>query len=93
MISIDKYCFGTLAICAIRYCQGRMTYMPSEVQRIIRPYLKELSDRDIAVMIDDCDFQRQTNNYGDEHIDKPQWLGWEQELIQEKERRKNESQT
>lgn len=82
--------FGTLCICAIRYCQGRQTYMPSLVQSIIKPHLKELSDRDIAVMIQDCDFQRKFNLYGSDTIDKPGWLEWERLLKEEQERRKNE---
>lgn len=82
--------FGTLAICAIRYCHGRQTYMPSLVQGIIRPHLRELSDKDLSVMIDDCDFQERMHLYGDERIDKPGWLTWKDELIAEKERRKDE---
>ena len=79
--------FGTLCICAIRYCHGRMTYMPDLVRDIIRPHLNELSDNDLQVMIEDCDYQRRANLYGDPSIDKPDWLQWEQELKQEKERR------
>ena len=67
--------FGTLAICAIRYCHGRQTYMPGLVQDIIRPHLKELND----------------NLYGDERIDKPGWLKWKADLIAEKERRTDEA--
>ena len=83
----DPEDFGTLCICAIRYCQGRRTYMPSLVRDIIRPHLKELSDKDLAVMIDDCTNQRELDLYGDEDIDKPGWIEWEQELLKERERR------
>ena len=55
-INISQEDFGTLCICAIRYCQGRQTYMPSLVQGIVREHLSELSDRDIQVMLDDCEF-------------------------------------
>ena len=79
--------FGTLAICAIRYCHGRQTYMPGLVRDIIRPHLKELNDNDLNVMIEDCDFQQQMHLYGDERIDKPGWLKWKADLIAEKERR------
>lgn len=78
---------GTLCICAIRYCQGRRTYMPDLVRSIVRPLLRELSDRDIYVMIDDCDFQDRCNLYGDELIDKPGWIEWKKELLNEKKRR------
>lgn len=86
-INISQEDFGTLCICAIRYCQGRETYMPSLVQGICKAHLKELSDRDLAVMIDDCRFQRKMNLYGNEHIDKPDWIKWEETLLKEKERR------
>ena len=88
-IEIDD--FETLAICAIRYCQGRQTYMPDLVLGIIRPCLSELSDNCLGVMLADCDFQETANLYGDERIDKPGWIKWKEELIAEKERRlKNE---
>ena len=85
-LPIEK--FGTLSICAVRYCQGRQSYMPDRVRDIIRPHLKELTDKDLEVMIEDCDFQRKMCLYGDERIDKPGWLQWEQELLAERERRK-----
>lgn len=82
--------FGTLAICAIRYCHGRQTYMPDLVRGIVRPHLKELSDKDLNVMIDDCGFQERMHLYGDERIDKPGWLKWKAELIAERKRRTDE---
>lgn len=80
---------GTLAMCAIRYCQGRQSYMPSMVQRILLPHLRELSNRDLAVMIADCEFQKSKNLYGDENIDKPDWIRWEKALLTEKDRRRD----
>ena len=82
--------FGTLAICAIRYCHGRQTYMPDLVRDIVRPHLTELSGRDLNVMLEDCDFQERMHMYGDERIDKPGWLKWKEELTAEKERRTDE---
>jgi len=86
-IEISQEDFGTLCICAIRYCQGRQTYMPSLVQSIVRQHFDEFSDRDLAVMIDDCRFQKNMNLYGDEMIDKPGWLKWKEDLLEERERR------
>ena len=88
-INLSPDDFGALAICAIRYCHGRMTYMPDMVRDIIRPYLGRISDKDLNIMLEDCDFQRQTEMYGDERIDKPAWLKWHDELKAEKERRSN----
>ena len=79
--------FGTLAICAIRYCHGRQTYMPELVRDIIAPHLPEVSDKDLTVMIEDCDFQERFKLYGDERIDKPGWIRWKELLIAEKGRR------
>ena len=81
-IEISQEDFGTLCICAIRYCHGRQTYMPSLVRSIVRPHLSEFSDKDLAVMIDDCGFQGRMNLYGDERIDKPGWLKWYEELLE-----------
>lgn len=78
---------GTLCICAIRYCHGRMSYMPDLVRRIVRENLSQISDKDLHVMIQDCGFQRQTEQYGDPLIDKPGWIKWEEELKSELKRR------
>ena len=89
--NITKEDFGTLAICAIRYCHGRQTYMPSLVRNIISPHLPDLDDKDLMVMIEDCEFQERMKLYGDVRIDKPGWERWKELLIAEKKRRaKNE---
>ena len=88
-LNMNQEDFGTLCICAIRYCQGRQTYMPKLVQGIVRQHLKEISDKDLHVMIDDCRYQNDMNLYGDERIDKPNWLKWKQDLLAEQERRNN----
>jgi len=91
-MTLSQEDFGTLCICAIRYCHGRQTYMPDLVRGIIRPHLKELEDRDLKVMLDDCDYQADMKLYGDERIDKPRWLKWAEELKAEKERRADEQE-
>lgn len=88
-LDFDADDLGTLCICAIRYCMGRKTYMPSLVHGIVMPLLPFLSDRDISVMIDDCDFQKKFSLYGDDIIDKPGWLYWETTLKNEQQRRIN----
>lgn len=87
-MKIDSEDFGTLAICSIRYCQGRETYMPELVRGIIRPHLSELSNKDLQVMINDCEFQSKCGSYGDERIDKPGWIKWRDTLLNEQARRK-----
>ena len=49
-IKLTQNNFGTLAICAIRYCQGRQSYMPDLVRGVIKPYLKDISDKDLSIM-------------------------------------------
>lgn len=85
--NITQKDFGTLAICAIRYCHGRQTYMPDLVRGIVAPHLPEVSDNDLTVMIEDCEFQERMHLYGDERIDKPGWIRWKELLIAEKDRR------
>lgn len=87
---ISQEDFGTLCICAIRYCQGRKTYMPSLVQDICRSHLQDISDKDLYIMIEDCKFQKDMNLYGDERIDKPDWIRWHADLTKEWKRRKGE---
>lgn len=89
-IDIERDDFGTLCICALRYCHGRQTYMPLLVQEIVRKYLEEFTDKDICVMVDDCEFLRRNNLYGDEKIDKPNWLTWEKSVKAERDRRAGE---
>ena len=87
MVKIDEDGFGTLAVCALRYTFGRQTYMPDLVRGIIRTHLTEITNEDLAVMIEDCHYQERMNLYGDERIDKPGWIKWEEELRAELYRR------
>jgi hypothetical protein len=64
--------------------------MPGIVRSIVKPRLKELSDKDLGVMLEDCDYQERMNLYGDERIDKPGWLKWKEALLAEKRRREGE---
>ena len=86
-IDIPQEDFGILCICAIRYCHGRMTYMPGLIQGIVKQHIKEISDNDLNIMLEDCDFQKRMRLYGDETIDKPGWLKWREKLLKEKEER------
>lgn len=89
-LEISQENLGTLLLCAIRYCQGRMSYMPSKVQGIGTMYLGKVSDDDLTVMIEDCEFQETMDLYGDKKIDKPGWIKWKKDLLNEHRRRKDE---
>ena len=75
--------FGTLCICAIRYCQGRKTYMPVLVQGIIKSNIDNITTSTLKVLIQDCNYQKDMNLYGDDEIDKPHWISWKEFLIAE----------
>ena len=85
MISINKDDLGTLAICSLRYCQGRLTYMPELVIGICTEHIRELSDKDLRVIYEDCLRREAYDIYG---IDKPGWLRWQSAVEKEIERRK-----
>ena len=90
-IKLNPEDLATLAICAIRYCHGRQTYMPSLVREIIRPHFTELSDMDLSVMLHDCENMKNFD-YGSPTTYRQNWERWHEELKKEKERRKNENQ-
>lgn len=75
-----------LCICALRYCQGRRTYMPSAVIAICKRFLPEFLKRDLRVMANDCEEQRRTGKYGDD-MDKEDWIRWREALLEEIARR------
>ena len=87
MIKLDEEKFGDLAICALRYCQWRQTYMVSTVIEIVTAFLEKVTDKDLRVMIEDSEGQRRNNRYGDSVINKPYWLKFEQALLNERKRR------
>lgn len=87
MLNISQEDIGMLCICAIRYCHGRQTYMPLLVQRIVLGLLPKLSNKDLGILLEDCEFQKKTEMYGDPVIDKPDWLRYRKALEEEKERR------
>ena len=72
MIDISQEDFGTLCICALRYCQGRHTYMPSLVQEIVSNHFKDLSNQDLNVIADDKNYQAMFDIWGDS-CDKQNW--------------------
>lgn len=82
--------FGTICVCAVRYCFGRQTYMPSLVQDFARRNFKYLKDNQLKVMVDDINFAERINQLGDERIDKPGWLKFREKINSELKSRKAE---
>ena len=86
MIKLNEEEFGTLAICALRYCHGRQTYMPKRVQDIVETHLSELSDNDLRVIEEDLNDMRDYD-VGDPDIDLPNWQWFQYEVEKERKRR------
>ena len=76
--------FGTVLNCAVRYCIGRMTYMPSLVTDFIRPLLPHLSDKTLWCFERDIEDQ---SNYGMK-MDKELWMRFLSDVKTEIQRRK-----
>lgn len=72
--------FGMLATFALRYSMGRQTYAPDFVINVVRSHLDELTYKDLYVMLQDCEAQKRSDNYGSVSIDKPSWLKWHKEV-------------
>ena len=89
-ITLSAEDFGTLCICALRYCMGRETYMPDLVRSIVRQHLTEMNGKDVLVMEGDCDVQERMELWGSDSIDKPGWLKWHEEISAELKRRDDE---
>ena len=88
-IDINQEDFGTLCVCALRYCHGRRTYMPSLVQSIVMAHFDDLSDRDLKVIAEDEQYQSDMNLFGD-MCDKVDWKNFYQILREAQAEREGE---
>lgn len=80
--------FGAVLNCAVRYCLGRRTYMPSLVTEYIRPLIPFINNKTLIVFQEDIDRQRsEPAGYGDPHIDEPVWASFRNDVQQELTRR------
>lgn len=80
-----KEAFGFVLNCAVRYACGRQTYAPSIVMGYIESVLPEITDKELLLMEK---YIRERDYYGDEKIDKPDWLDFLDTLQAEIGRRK-----
>ncbi len=78
--------FGTVCICAVRYCIGRQTYMPGLVMDFIRPLLPKLDSKTLFAMEQDI---AKADDFGNADIDAPMWAAFLTEIENERKRRKN----
>lgn len=96
--------FETILLCAERYACSHESYMPSLVINYITPLLPNLSDRALSVLdedmrvVDEIDrryksleitFENCHGIWGNDHIDKPEWMRFWRAVKAEIGRRKN----
>lgn len=81
----DDFC--TVLICAVRYCIGRQTYMPSLVIGFITPLLPNIEEWALRVMRSDI---AMADYLGDKAIDEPLWLTFWQNIEKEIKRREHD---
>ena len=86
-ITITIQEFQQIIIYAERYAIGRMTYVPSEVNQIIRKYLPRISSNTLGVLIQDIEFKADRDMLGMD-FDKKMWLALLDTLRNEREERK-----
>ena len=87
---------GAVLNCAVRYCLGRLSYMPGLVMGEIRPMLPDCSDKtlwcfekDIAQFLKDCENMGSKSFFGgDPYI--LEWKKFREDVVKEIERRKTE---
>ena len=86
-ITITDDEFQQFIIYAERYAIGRMTYVPSEVNQIIRKYLPRISSNTLGVLIQDIELEADRDMLGMD-FDKKMWLALLDTLRNEREERK-----
>ena len=84
--------FGAVCNCAVRYCLGRRSYMPSLVCGYITPLLPELTDTTLGCFERDIAERKLTGFFGDS-CDYETWDEFYKAVCKEIERRKHENQT
>lgn len=90
-ITITIQEFQQFIIYAERYAIGRMTYVPSEVNQIIRKYLPRISSNTLGVLIQDIELEADRDMLGMD-FDKKMWLELLETLKNERDRRKSENE-
>lgn len=85
--SVDR--FGAVCNCAVRYCLGRRSYMPSLVCGYLTPLLSELDDNTLACFKRDID-ERKKDGFGfGDACDYETWEQFYKAVRKEIERREN----
>lgn len=62
-VKLNTWDFSTLAICAVRYCLGRQSYMPALVCRIMKKHMDEIDPSSLIVLQRDVREYLTTDSY------------------------------
>lgn len=62
-VKLNTWDFSTLAICAVRYCLGRQSYMPVLVCRIMKKHMDEIDPSSLIVLQRDVREYLTTDSY------------------------------
>lgn len=90
LIAPDNDDFGAVCNCAVRYCLGRRSYMPSLVCGYIAPLLPELTDKTLDCFEHDIAERKQKGfDFGDS-CDCETWDMFYKAVCKEIERRKGD---
>ena len=87
MVNLTNDDFGAICNCAVRYCLGRRSYMPSLVCGYITPLLPELTDTTLGCFERDIAERKLTGFFGDSY-DYKTWDAFYNAVCKEIEGRK-----
>lgn len=82
--------FGAVCNCAVRYCLGRRSYMPSLVCRYIISLLPKLTDKTLECFQRDIAERKRTGFYFGDSYDYKTWDAFYKAVCKEIERRKEQ---
>ena len=83
--------FGAVCNCAVRYCLGRRSYMPSLICRYIIPLLPELTDKTLDCFERDIAERKRTGFDFGNSCDYETWDAFYKAVCKEIEGRKHET--
>lgn len=76
---------GAIAICALRYCVGRRTYMPSLVIDWVKRHWNSFSAKDKAVMLKDLNYEINSGRNLGDSCDIKTWHDFKRWMYEEGE--------
>lgn len=76
--------FGCLTLCALRYCHGRMSYMPSLIVDATKANWSLLSKNDKTIILKDLAYEIENSRLGMD-CDREMWLQFYDWILNQEE--------